>query len=110
MIEYAGPPSSERNSLAALARFGIDLRPLLRRARDAILRPIRHELNAEGTAWRKELGDEANIRQRLLAELRADVAARQLEQEKRNAQITAELRADITARQAEHAKLNEQIT
>jgi hypothetical protein len=85
MIKDLGSPSLARRMLVSLACTGIDLRPALRRTRDAILRPIRHELVAARTAWREELGDkaralqvkiqeEANARQTLFSDLRADVA------------------------------------
>ena len=86
MIKKLGSPSLARRMLVSLACTGIDLRPALRRTRDAILRPIRHELVAATTAWREELGDEiralqvkiqeeANARQTLFSDLRADVAS-----------------------------------
>jgi len=54
MFEAPGSPSAARRLFAALARLGIDLRSILQRARDAILRPVRHELTAEMDAMREQ--------------------------------------------------------
>jgi len=55
MLEDLGTPSAARRILSALARFGVDLRPALRRARAAIVRPVRHELATETAALRGQL-------------------------------------------------------
>jgi len=51
----AGTPSVARRIVVALARGGIDLRPILRRVRDAILRPVRSEIAAADQLLRDEL-------------------------------------------------------
>jgi glycosyltransferase involved in cell wall biosynthesis len=95
MREGPGSPSLARRMVAALARFGIDLRPPFRRARDAILRPARQELAADLAALREQFG--AHV---------AEITAR-LEQEggARIAEITARLEQEADARRGLEAQL-----
>jgi glycosyltransferase involved in cell wall biosynthesis len=103
--------------LAALARFGLDLRPPLRRARDAILRPVRHELAAEAVAIR-ERGDAriAEIAARLEAEagkrraLEAQLAAIAAGAQKQAADIFARLEAERGERRARLLLLETLVT
>ena len=44
MASPEGTPSLARRLAARLAAFGLDLRPLFQRARNLVLRPVRHEL------------------------------------------------------------------
>jgi glycosyltransferase involved in cell wall biosynthesis len=91
MPEGSGSPSVARRMLAALARLGIDLRPPLQRARDAILRPARHELTAQVVAIRHELA--------------AEVAAIRARGDARIAEIAARLDAEAGKRQALEAQV-----
>jgi hypothetical protein len=85
-----------RRMLDTLAWIGIDLRPVLRRARNAALRPIRHELAAERMVWRAELGDTASA---LQAQIQDEANARQNHvQDEANAR-QAQIQGEVTARQ-----------
>lgn len=88
-----------RRMLVSLACIGIDLRPVLRHTRNAILRPIRHELVAARTAWREELGDEARALQAKIQELDARVA-----------EIAARLETEQSERRLRVATLESLIT
>jgi glycosyltransferase involved in cell wall biosynthesis len=89
--------------LAAFARIGIDLRPALRRARDAMLRPARQEFAADTAAVRQQfdariaeiaarLDAEATRRQTLEAQLAHASALLEAERtERRSRQILLEM-------------------
>lgn len=71
MSPGVGTPSVARRVLAALASMGHDLRPFLRRGRDALLRPVPNELAGEKTNMHGRL----DAHQREFASLRAEVEA-----------------------------------
>jgi glycosyltransferase involved in cell wall biosynthesis len=66
--------SITRRVLIGLARISIDPRPVLRRARDVILRPVRYELATETAARVDEMRREARARDESLAQLRTEVS------------------------------------
>ena len=73
MIEDPVSPSLARRVLERLALIGIEVRPTLRRARDAILRSVREELAAQRIAWKNELGGEVDAWRLILAECQAEI-------------------------------------
>ena len=62
-------PPAARRLLAALARFGVDLRPALLRTRDMLLRPVREELGAASAGWREALRSEMDAQRREVGDL-----------------------------------------
>lgn len=103
MLQGPGSPSAARRTLAALARIGVDLRPLLRRARDALLRPVRHELATERAGIREEVDARmAEISTRLDVERQAVDA--------RLAEIAAHLKAERGERRTRLTVLETLIT
>jgi glycosyltransferase involved in cell wall biosynthesis len=120
MREGPGSPSSARRMFAALARLGIDLRPPLRRARDAILRPARQEVAAEMAALREQfrariadmtarLDAETRERRALEARLDAETGERRA-LEGRVANISARLDAERAERRARLSLLETLVT
>jgi glycosyltransferase involved in cell wall biosynthesis len=87
--------------LTALARIGLDLRPALRRVRDAILRPARQELNLETAALREQL--EARLAA-MAARLDEEAAKRQAVQA-RVAEVSSHVDAEANARRSVTADL-----
>src|SRR5262249_59618164 len=72
MLESTGSPAAARRVFAALARVGIDLRPALRRVRDAILHPARQEAAVETADIRREI----DTRLAEIAARTADISSR----------------------------------
>ncbi|HEV3394881.1 MAG TPA: glycosyltransferase [Xanthobacteraceae bacterium] len=103
MLQGPGSPSAARRTLAALARIGVDLRPLLRRARDALLRPVRHQLATQGTAVREQI--DARIGE-IAARIEAQEGSRQA-LAAHVAEISARIEAEAAERQALAAHLVE---
>jgi Glycosyl transferase family 2 len=103
MFEASGSPSAARRLFAALARLGIDLRPIMRRARDAILRPVRHELTVGTGALREQLDAHiAAMAARLGAETTNHEAL-----ERQLAEISSRLGAETTNRETLERQLAE---
>lgn len=93
-LDRAGSPSVVRRMLGVLARTGIDLRPPLRRMRDAILRPVRHELATDTAALRGQfdarIAAEASSRDSLHAHI---------------AELSSRINAEVDRRRTTQAQL-----
>jgi glycosyltransferase involved in cell wall biosynthesis len=117
MLHGPGSPSVVRRMFAALARLGIDLRPALRRVRDALLRPVRHELAAETAALREQFA--ARVAE-IAALLETEIGKRQAldthsaaiaaEAQKQAADMSARLEAEGGERRARLSLLETLIT
>jgi glycosyltransferase involved in cell wall biosynthesis len=84
--------------LAAFAHIGIDLRPVLRRARDAILRPVRQELTLETAVLREQL------------EARLAAMAERLDEETRKRQALEAQLAEVASQASAEADARRHLT
>src|SRR5690349_16469773 len=105
MTKELNSPTIARRMLAGLAWIGIDLRPVFRRARNAVLLPVRHGLAAEVTAWQEELSEkvcalQAQIQSALTADLARIEAALERTNRELNARV-AEIAAHLEAERRE---------
>jgi glycosyltransferase involved in cell wall biosynthesis len=75
-----GRPSAARRLLTGLASLGLDLRPFLRRCRDAMLRPVRNEIALDKTILHEQLSRRQAEVASALAQIESrltDIATRQ---------------------------------